>query len=277
MPVRGDGKGQGVLAHAAALARRHGAHVTVLHCRARAGDMMPYGVPVPALVRRQIEESAASLADEEERALRTEFAELLPRFGLTEREAAPGEGPSASWREAEGRQIDVIRTHGRLADIVCVAKPDRDRNLGANTLKAALFATGRPVMMCPPSDPSDTLGSHVAIGWNGSLEAARATGLGRPLLTGADRVTVLTAGEEPHGATAEGLVAKLGLLGVAAELVRFEPTGGIGRSLLEQAAAAGADTLLMGAYHDSREQETVFGGNTQTVVDTAMMPVVLVH
>ena len=33
----------------------------------------------------------------------------------------------------------------------------------------------------------------------------------------------------------------------------------------------------MGAYGDSHERETVFGGNTQTVVDTATTPVIFNH
>ncbi len=43
------------------------------------------------------------------------------------------------------------------------------------------------------------------------------------------------------------------------------------------AAAAGADPLMMGAYSDSREQESVFGGATQHVVDRTTMPVIMVH
>jgi nucleotide-binding universal stress UspA family protein len=35
--------------------------------------------------------------------------------------------------------------------------------------------------------------------------------------------------------------------------------------------------LIMGAYGESHERETLFGGNTQTVVDRAELPVVLVH
>jgi nucleotide-binding universal stress UspA family protein len=41
VPVRGDGKGEGVLDHAVTLARRFAAHVDVLHCRPRPEDMLP--------------------------------------------------------------------------------------------------------------------------------------------------------------------------------------------------------------------------------------------
>jgi hypothetical protein len=35
VPVRGDGKGDNVLAHAAALARGFNAHIEITHCRAK--------------------------------------------------------------------------------------------------------------------------------------------------------------------------------------------------------------------------------------------------
>ncbi len=277
LPVRGDGKGNNVLAHASVLAKRYNAHITVLHCRARPNDMMPFGVPIPRMMRDQLIESATKLADEEEQALHSEFSSLIETMQIGESTPVNGRA-SASWQEAAGRQIDVLKHHGRLADLICVAKPDRDRNLGANTLKAALFASGRPVLMCPPREEiPETLGQHVSIGWNGSIESARAVALSMPLIEGADKVTILSAGEEVHGATCEDLIAYLALAGVDAALERFDAKGSIGRALLERTVSAGADMLIMGAYGDSHERETVFGGNTQTVVDQAMVPVVLVH
>ena len=275
IPIRGDGKGETVLAHAAALARRHSAHIEALHCRPRKQDLMPYGVPVPSFLKKQIEESGSGVADEEERTLREEFRALLEPLGLTEGESGPA---TASWRAVSGRQVDVLKAHGRLADLIVVAKPDRDRNLGANTLRAALFNAGRPVMMVPPrKDHPQSLGASVTIAWNGSTEAARAVALTLDVLAAADRVTVLSAGREVHGATAEGLIEYLAMRGIEAELVSFTVKGSIGEALLARTRDQGADTMIMGAYGESHERETVFGGNTQTVVDTAVQPVILVH
>ena len=101
---------------------------------------------------------------------------------------------SVSWIEEAGRQVDVIKRHGRLADLIAVAQPDVDGNLGSNTLKAALFHTGRPVMMCPPSDGvPDTLGENVTIAWNGSMESSRAVAMTHSLLLAAKTVTILAA------------------------------------------------------------------------------------
>ena len=278
IPVRGDGKGDNVFAHAAALAKRYSAHVVVTHCRARAEDMMPYGVPIPASMKKLLLEQTGSVADQVEQALRAEVEALASRLGVPLVDDAAGPGPSASWVEQQGRQVDVIKRHGRLADLICVAKPDVDRNLGANTLKAALFNTGRPVMMCPPREaPPETLCARLSIAWNGSVEASRAVALTMGVIEAADRVDILTSGREVDGVGAEALVDYLAERGVRAGVERFGASRKIGLALMEASRELGADTMIMGAYGDSHERETIFGGNTQQVVDRSLMPVIMVH
>ena len=280
VPVRGDGKGENVLAHAAAVARRHNAHVEAVHCRARPQDLIPHGVFVPQSLRKQLEAQAVELANVEEASLQGLFRELMGRLGLdiVETGVPPRDRPTASWCEEQGKQMDVIRSHGRLADLVAVAKPDRDRNLGLNTLKAALFNTGRPVMLCPPAESvPEALGARIAVAWNGSAEAARAIALALPLIQAADEVVVLDGGAEERGAGGEELMRYLAIRGVTARRAPISAREHPGRVILDAARQAGADLLVMGAYSRSREQETVFGGATQHVVDHATMPVVMVH
>ncbi len=278
VPVRGDGKGDNVLAHAAALARRSGAHVEVAHCRPRPDDMLPYGVPVPAMFREQLRTQASQLADAEEAVLKGEFNALCKSYDLEIVAAQSEDEATAAWVEGTGRQVDIIKNRGRLSDLICVAKPDRDRNLGSNTLKAALFNTGRPVMMCPPADPLPAqLGAKIAIGWNGSTEAVRAVVMMRRVIEAADEVTILSSGSSPDGNRAADLKDYLTLRGIASKLHPFDAGRNAGAGLMTAAQKIGADMLIMGAYSNSHERETVFGGNTQTVVDTATMPVVFVH
>ena len=278
-PIRSDGKADNVLAHAAALGRRYNSHVSAVHCRPRPEDMLPYGVPIPRFLKEQIAKSATSLADSDEAELRSEFDRIIAKYGLSFSETPDYTRPTASWREVMGKQADIMRSYARLANMVVVAQPDHELNLGSNTLKAALFHSGRPVMMCPPREaPPETLGARVAIAWNGSLEASRAVNLCRILIRCADSITILTTGRETPGATADDLVAYLGRRGISAGIDRFETRGrNVGQALLDHAGEAGADTLIMGAYGDSHERETIFGGNTQTIVDHAKMPVVFVH
>jgi nucleotide-binding universal stress UspA family protein len=180
--------------------------------------------------------------------------------------------------EEFGRMAEIVKHNGRLADLVVVARPDRDRNLGSNALKAALFQTGRPVLMCQPhaAVPTD-FGAHLAVGWNGSLEAARTVALTLDLAAAADKITVLSAGPgQPHAASAEELLDYYRLRGITAEVHRFEARNP-GLALLEKTVDVGASLLLMGAYGQSHERETLFGGNTQSVVDKAEIAVVMAH
>lgn len=278
IPVRGDNKSENVFAHASTLARRYQAHVVVTHCRARAEDMMPYGIAIPKAMRQLILTQSKSVADQVEDGLRKEIEVLADRFEVTWSDAPDYTGASASWIEEQGRQVDVIKRHGRLADLICVAKPDVDRNLGANTLKAALFNTGRPVMMCPPREGRpETLCDRIAIGWNGSTEVSRALALTLNVIEQASEVVILSSGVEVEGATADDLIAYLQERGVSARVETFSAKRRIGQKLLEVSADVGADTLIIGAYSNSHERETIFGGTTQAVVDHASIPVILVH
>jgi len=221
---------------------------------------------------------AFEVADQEEAKLKEEFTKLAETLGLKLTDGLTRDGATASWVEESGRQVDVIKHHGRMADLIAVAKPDRDRNLGTNTLKAALFHTGTPVMMCPPaSSAPEILGKHVSIAWNGSMEASRAVALTVGILEKADKVTVFSAGNETHGATSNDLVEYLSLRDIAVSVKKIDANGNVGEELLRHSASEGADLMVMGAYGDSHERETLFGGNTQSVVDQAQMPVILVH
>jgi len=278
VPVRGDGKGDNVLAHAAALARGSGAHVEVAHCRPRPDDLLPFGVPMPAILRDQMREQAATLADAEEAQLKGEFEALCKSYGLEIVAFQTEDEGTASWVEGVGKMVDIIKRYGRLSDLICVAKPDRDRNLGSNTLKAALFNTGRPVMMCPPQETlPEALGRQVTIAWNGSIEAVRAVVMMRRMIEAADQVTILSTDDGTPGTGPAEYKDYLTLRGIKSRIEMIEGRGNVGRALLDASAQLGADTMIMGAYGDSHERETVFGGNTQTVVDNATMPVVLVH
>lgn len=277
LPVRGDGKGDNVLAHAAAIAHQFGGHVQVVHCRPTPQDLMPFGVVVPNFMREQIEAAAATNAASVEADLRQEFRVLAGKLGLTER--APERGQvSARFVEYAGKQNSAVREYGRLSDLICVPQPDGQQKLGANTLASALFSTGRPVMMCPPRESAPSqIGSHVAIGWNGSLEATRAVVGALPMIRTAKKVTILSTGDPvPHAGTDE-LTTYLAMRNIKAETHRFQSDGSVGLSLLKTCEDISADLLVMGAYHDSYEREVLLGGNTQAVAEAATIPVLFVH
>ncbi len=280
VPIRGDGKGEGVLDNALCFGRRFNTHLDVVHCRPRPEDLIPFGVSVPALLKKTILASAGGLADEEERKVKDLFANYCQRNQLTvvEQPPWPEDQISISWREKTGKQAAIVALYGRLADLIVVAQPDRERNLGMNTLEAALLETGKLVLMSPPT-PVTTCGDHVAVAWNGSCEAARAVAMALPIPAAAGSVTIVSlSDQEPPALGPDDLKDYLASHGISAatESRRSKPTE-VGGALLDAVKSVGADVLLMGAFGQARRRELVMGGVTQHLMDHADVPVLLVH
>ena len=279
--VRGDGKGEGVLDHGLALARRFQAHLQVIHCRPRPEDMLPGGVFVPTSFRKQIATFATTMADDEEGGVKALFQDYCTRHDLLVVDnigAAPKDRPSASWSETTGKQAAVVAVRGRVADLIAVAQPDPRLDLGRNTLEAALLETGRLVLLCPPAAVA-SVGRHVAIGWDGQPEAARAVAAAMAILGAADQITVLaaeTGGRVELGP--EDLQAYLARHDARAEVRTFRSRATeVADGLLAAAKEAGADALLIGAYGHSRRRELLMGGVTQHVIDHTDLPVLMSH
>ena len=276
VPVRGDGMVATVLAHAAELAKQHHAHVKVVHCRTQPKDLIPSGVPLPDFVRQTVMEQAGELANRQEDHLRGILHRLAGDFGISE--TSTDGGATCDFSEHQGRMADVVKFTGRLCDLIVLPKPQKERNLGQSSLKAALYGAGRPVLICPGQrHPDETFGQHVAIGWNGSLPAARAVASSLDVVHAAKRVSILTGGKvQAHGPSAEDLQAYYALRGIEADIIRFESRDPA-RALLGTAQSEGASLLVTGAYSHSHETEMLFGGNTERIVDQTEMPVLMAH
>lgn len=100
-------------------------------------------------------------------------------------------GLSYGWRQ-EGLSEDAFMgAYGRVFDVTVLGRPDgASGHARLSTVEAALFETGRPVLIAPPTAPK-TLGKTIVIAWNRSTETARAVLGSMPLLAKANRVVVL--------------------------------------------------------------------------------------
>lgn len=280
-PVRGDGRGEAVLGLAVALARRFRAHIDVVHVHSKPEDLLPFGVPVPGLLRQTILDAVAHTSGQEESYVRDLFRQFCASHDVVEVDhagiGADDDSVTASWREEAGKQAQVVSRLGRLADLVVVARPEADGSLGRNTFDAALFDVGKLTAIAPPSEVADA-GRHVAIAWNGSAEAARAVTLALPVLARAERVTVLAGGGSDADPGIADLRRYLGSHGLAVETHDFRARRrDVGGPLLAAAGELGADLLLMGAFGSDRRRELVLGGVTQHVIEHAELPVLMAH
>jgi nucleotide-binding universal stress UspA family protein len=265
---------------ALAVARQAGAHIGALFCRPDAASAI-------ALLGEAGFAAEATIAADFERAGRAAAAALERRFeAWRARNGVPREivehrldSVFASWREEEGDVERIVTLRGRLADLLVVGQPRPGETGAATVLDAAVFGSGRPVLVAPERLPDD-LFRHVVVAWNGSLEATRAVAGSTVLLRGAERVSVFAAppreGEEAD-AGAE-LAEALRWHGITAHRLGPAPhAASVGTALLDAAAGAGATLLVMGAYTHSRVREMFLGGVTRHVLAHATVPVIMAH
>lgn len=255
------------LATAMTVARKLDAHLDVLHVRPDPATMVPVvGEAMSGALVEQMIDSLSQSAEKRAQQARVSFGRCCEGQGETRFEIAAGAAP------------DIVGIRGRLSDLIVTARPGGD-DIPTQTavLDAALFDTGRPVLIAPAAAPA-SVADRVAIAWNGSLEATRAVNGGMSLLKAAQQVTILCIGDDDRRLPAETLRDYLQRHGVAATVERHvgEP-GPTGRLLVEKSLALGADLLMMGAYGHSRVRELILGGATHHVIANGGITVLMDH
>jgi nucleotide-binding universal stress UspA family protein len=198
--------------------------------------------------------------------------------GIPWEESPPAGRFTASYREVEGFEPDVVEVEGRLADLIVMGRPGQGgRGSLSSVLHAAILGSGRPVLALPSEGGVD-LGGIASIAWDGSKEAARATTAALPLLERCRRVLVMTGVVDENVSPPSRLLRYLAAHGVRAETWAFIPRGGpVARSLLEQCEKARAGLLVMGAYGHGRLHELVLGGVTRDALRMAELPILVAH
>ena len=189
----------------------------------------------------------------------------------------PTNGARFRWRGSPTITGAELGSLARAYDLTVLSRPGI-RGALMRTLEFALFDSGRPVLMAPPSSPK-SLGQTVLIHWNASTEMSRAISMAMPILCKAQRVMLLTV----EGSVVPGPAAKDGLRHLADHgIAATEKTLGArgqrpGEVILAEARAQGADLLIKGAYTQSRFRQMIFGGATQHVLAASELPVFLAH
>jgi nucleotide-binding universal stress UspA family protein len=189
--------------------------------------------------------------------------------------ADQGCGASFRWRGGTSIGSDQLGSIARVYDLTALSRPG---NTGMNVFGAALFDSGRPVLMAPPTPPK-SLGQNILIHWNASTETARTIEFAMPILCKATRVSMVAVeGHIVPGPNIKDALRHLEDNGVSATEktvtgVRNRP----GEAILAEAAKIDADLLIKGAYTQSRLRQMIFGGATRHILDAAKLPVFLAH
>jgi len=278
LAVIGDGNAGPVLEASLKVARRFNSHIVGLHSLTTeyavvfGGEM---GFSISSEVDRTLEREGHDRRDQARRL----FRDFMSAQGVPVGPASPDNtGPSASWREEDGRQNAVVGMSGRVYDLIIVEQPEKLASIAEATLEDALFESGRPVMMVPKVMPA-TLGDIVAIAWNGSTETATTVAMSMPFLKQAKEVVVVAVGPQhmpEPGPTGDELARTLERHGLKVSLrTAFGRQKPQGESFLQETMAAGADLMLKGAYTQSRIRQMIFGGATRHIIMESKIPVVM--
>ncbi len=192
--------------------------------------------------------------------------------------------------ECEVLQIEADRiivdtaSHMRSVDLIIVGPPrDDGRLLDEDMLEAALFSSGRPVIVLPREYKGAEIGRSVAIAWKDCREAAHAIHEAMPILEAADlvRFIVVHAKEDARyfGAAAlKRMEDALRARGVkVGDAVIDKQTAHVGEAVDRIVGSMGADLLVMGAYGHWRLAERLFGGVTRHVLHEMQTPLFLAH
>jgi nucleotide-binding universal stress UspA family protein len=181
------------------------------------------------------------------------------------------------WRGGSAVEDSSLGSLARVYDVTVLSRPG-NRGARMSALEAALFDSGRPVLMAPPTPPM-SMGENIVIHWNASTETARVIILALPILRKAKRVTLLSIeGHIVPGPSAKDELGHLEANGVVAtEKIVVPRSGRPGEAILGEAKAQGADLLIKGAYTQSRLRQMIFGGATSHILAAAELPVFLAH
>jgi nucleotide-binding universal stress UspA family protein len=256
--------------YAISVARTFDAHL--------AGIGFAYDVPIPgsvfgATAVRLVEAQRA----ENQRAAR----DAISTFDAATRRVA---------LSAESRLLDTsltaaADTFGKLArrfDLAVTAQAEPGKLPGRELIiEAALFESGRPVLIVPYIQQAGLKLDRVMVCWDGSRNAARAVGDAMPFLKRAKSVEcVVVTGEKGKGREIPGAdiahhLARHGLRVELREIVAGDLD--IGNTILSHAADADSDLIVMGGYGHSRLRELVLGGVTRGLLAAMTVPTLMSH
>lgn len=187
--------------------------------------------------------------------------------------------PGYGWHPKAPAGDAFLASHARLFDLTVLGRPVAGKAVPSMaTLEAALFESGRPILIAPPIPPT-SLGEVVVVAWNGSTETARTVAFATPFLRRARKIIVLSIeGWSVPGPSGEQLALALRRNDIAAEAVRAPSTRrNDGAALLAKTAELGGDLLIKGAYTQSRLRQLIFGGATAHILSSATLPVLMAN
>lgn len=218
-------------------------------------------------------------------AQRSESANMAQTAVERFEQAAARNGLSFRHRVIEatlGGATDLFGRIGRRFDLVVVGQREPDHLSPSDMfVEAALFESGRPMIVVPYIQKQGLKLDRVLVCWDGSRTAARAMGDAMPLLTRAKAVDIVIVAtgraksDEIPGADIGHHLARHGI-NVDVKRIVAEDVD-VPNTILSYAADVSAELIVMGGYGHSRLREFVLGGATRDILASMTVPILMSH
>jgi nucleotide-binding universal stress UspA family protein len=190
---------------------------------------------------------------------------------------ASDDTPKVAWRSIVGTEEATVAQEAANADALIIIAREHTMDSG-DALHAALFATGKPVLIVPPDwrSAARTGFAHMVVCLSDSDAARHAIAGAAPWLRAAERVTALRIGEESDPAMSlETLLEEISIHPALRVVARTDDN--LGAQLVAEAKALGADLVVTGAYRHNQMVEWLLGGTTRHVLAAADLPLLMAH
>src|SRR5215212_8234746 len=204
------------------------------------------------------------------------FETFMQARGVS-RASVANSGLSFGWCGGNPVEDDAMGSYARTFDITVVGPPsDVINHPRVATAEAALFESGRPVLIAPPTVPR-SLGGNIGIAWNRSAETARAVALSMPLLAAARQITIIEIDDwGTSGPSGQVLARSLERHRLTVSMRTFpNPHSRPGGAILAAASTIECDLLIKGAYTQSRLRQMIFGGATSHILANTTLSVLM--
>jgi nucleotide-binding universal stress UspA family protein len=181
-----------------------------------------------------------------------------------------------------GSAPELFGQAARRFDLSVVGQAENGKSAVVDDLiiEAALFNSGRPVLVVPYVQTGGLRLERVMVCWDGSRNAARAIADALPFLARSKAIDVVQVTDRTDTGEVAGadIAHHLARHGLKIALSRIAATNvAVADIILSHAADTAVDLLVMGGYGHSRLREFVLGGTTRSILETMTVPTLMAH
>jgi nucleotide-binding universal stress UspA family protein len=270
LPIDLNGTTKACAAAAFGVAERLGMSVEVLQPCPAPDQRLPYATELSPLYFEELIEAGQKQVEQEKRQAKAWLDETAPAFPKVE----------VNFLALEGLVGRIVAARAKVADMTVLpsvaAEAAESDGLWATALDAALFRSGRPLLVAP-NETAGPIGETVVIAWKDTVEAVRAVMAASRFLAKAKRVWLISVTEGTHDETADAMVDYLTRAGLHVDFEEIAPKRHEAGEVIVETATGKGVMLVMGAYGHWRWREWVFGGATEHVLRYATVPVLMTH